>query len=46
MSFRIQDIIDYAHITTGNFHPNIEEFNIREAVEQVMGIERSLVENN
>ena len=38
MKFLIQDLLDYAQIKSGKFRQNIEEFNIREAVEKVMCI--------
>ena len=40
MKFLIQDLLDYAQIKSGKFRQNIVDFNIREAVEKVMCIQR------
>ena len=40
MSFLIQDLLDFAQIKAGKFRKYIEYFDIREAVEQVMCIQR------
>ena len=40
MKFLVQDLLDYAQIKSGKFRQNIENFNIREAVEKVMCIQR------
>ena len=40
MSFLIQDLLDYAQMKTGKFRVNIKDFNIREAFEEVMSIQR------
>ena len=38
MSFMVQDLLDFAQIKAGKFRKNIQEFNIREAIEQAMCI--------
>jgi len=38
MTFLIQDLLDFAQIKAGKFRKNIEYFNIRDAIEQVMCI--------
>ena len=40
MIFLVQDLLDYAQIKAGKFRKNLELFNIRDAVEQVMCIQR------
>ena len=40
MHFLIQDMLDYAQIKSKKFRRNIEVFDIREAVEKVMSIQR------
>jgi len=40
MSFLVQDFLDYAQIKEGKFRKQIKAFNIREAVENVMCIQR------
>ena len=40
MSFLIQDLLDYAQIKAGQFRKNIAEFNIRDAIEQVVCIQK------
>ena len=40
MTFLIQDLLDYAQLRTGNFRKNLKQFNIREAIEEVMSIQR------
>jgi len=40
MTFLIQDLLDYAQIKAGKFRQNIQEFNVREAIEEVMSISR------
>ena len=40
MAFMIQDMLDYGQIKAGKFRKNIESFNIRESVEEVMSIQR------
>ena len=40
MNFLIQDLLDYAQIKSGKFRKNIELFNIHEAVEHIMSIQR------
>ena len=39
MKFLIQDLLDYAQIKAGKFRKVIAEFNIKEAVEEMMSIE-------
>ena len=36
----IQDLLDYAQIKAGKFRKNIEKFNIRTAIEDVMSVQR------
>jgi signal transduction histidine kinase len=40
MTFIVQDLLDYAQIQAGKFRKNIGPFDIRQAVEQVMCIQR------
>ena len=40
MNFLIQDLLDYAQINAGKFRKNIEKFNIMDAIEEVMCIQR------
>ena len=40
MKFLVQDLLDFAQIKSGKFRKNISKFNIREAIEQVMCIQR------
>lgn len=40
MEFLIQDLLDYAQIKAGKFRKNVQSFNIREAIEKVMCIQR------
>ena len=46
MNFLVQDLLDYAQIKAGKFRKNIEEFNIRDAVEQVMCVQRQIAQTN
>lgn len=40
MEFLIQDLLDYAQIKAGKFRKNVQSFNIRNAIEKVMCIQR------
>lgn len=40
MNYIIQDSVDYAQIKGNNFRPNYHEFNIRDAIEEVMLIQK------
>ena len=40
MSFLVQDFLDYAQIKAGKFRINNVKFNIKEAIEKVMSIQR------
>ena len=40
MSFLVQDLLDYAQIRAGKFRKNLKTFDIREAIEKVMCIQR------
>ena len=40
MKFLVQDFLDFAQIKSGKFRKNISTFNIREAIEEVMCIQR------
>ena len=40
MKFIVQDFLDYAQIKAGKFRVNTDQFDIREAVEKVMCIQR------
>ena len=44
MSFLIQDLLDFAQIKEGKFRKNICQFNIREAIEEVMSIQRHAID--
>ena len=40
MNFIVQDLLDYAHIKSDcDFHKNISQFNIIEAVEEIMNVQ-------
>ena len=41
----IQDLLDYAQIKAGKFRKNIEKFDIREAIENVMSIQKQKAES-
>ena len=41
MRFLIQDILDFAQINSGKFRKNIECFDIRDAVGEVMNFQKS-----
>jgi signal transduction histidine kinase len=36
LTFIVQDLLDYAQMRSGKFRKNIQEFNIKDAVEDVM----------
>ena len=40
MSFLVQDLLDYAQIKAGKFRKSMKSFNIKDAVEKVMCIQR------
>ena len=40
MTFLIQDLLDFAQMKAGKFRKNIQEFNIQEAIEEVMSIQK------
>jgi len=40
MSFLVQEMLDYAQIKAGKFRKQTKAFNIREAIEKVMCIQR------
>ena len=40
MSFLVQDFLDYAQIKAGKFRINNVKFNVKEAIEKVMCIQR------
>ena len=46
MKFLVQDLLDFAQIKSGKFRKNISKFNIREAIEQVMCIQRQQAMSN
>ena len=46
MSFLIQDLLDFAQIKSDKFRKNIGEFNIREAIDQVMCIQKHNIDEN
>ena len=46
MSFLVQDFIDFAQIKAGKFRKNIRQFNIREAIDQVMSIQKLNAKEN
>ena len=39
MKFLIQDLLDFAQMKAGKFRKVIEEFNVKDAVEEMMSIE-------
>ena len=41
MNFQIQDLLDFAQIRHGKFRVNIKKFNVREAVNKVIDIQKS-----
>jgi signal transduction histidine kinase len=40
LHYMVQDLLDYAQIKSGKFRKNIDQFNIIEAVEDVMLIQQ------
>ena len=46
LAFIVQDLLDYAQIKQGKFRKNIVEFNIIEAVEEIMLIQQRKAEDN
>lgn len=44
MTFMVQDLLDYAQIKSNKFRKNITKFNLRDAVEQVMSVQRQKAE--
>ena len=44
MVFLIQDILDFTQINSGKFRKNIKEFDILEAIEEVMSMQRSIAD--
>jgi signal transduction histidine kinase len=47
LTFIVQDLLDYAQIKSGKFRKNIMEFNVINAVEEIMIIQqRKAVDNN
>ena len=42
MIYLVQDLLDFAQINSGKFRKNITSFDIREAIEEVMSIQRSV----
>ena len=44
MGYMVQDLLDYAQIKAGKFRKRMSPFNIREAVEQVLCIQRQRAE--
>lgn len=40
MNFVIQDFLDYSQIKAGKFRAKLDEFDVRQAVEKVMDIQR------
>jgi signal transduction histidine kinase len=39
MEFLVQDLLDFAQIRAGKFRKNIKQFNIKEAIDQVIDIQ-------
>ena len=39
MSFLIQDLLDFAQIKNGKFRKNVAEFNLIDAIEEVIAIQ-------
>ena len=46
MQFLIQDLLDFAQIKAGKFRKNVKVFNIRNAIKDVMSIQRLKAEKN
>ena len=44
MMYLVQDFLDYAQIKAGKFRKNVTTFNICEAVEEIMSIQRKKAE--
>ena len=40
MNFLIQDLLDFAQIKAGKFRINIKEFNVREAFQEVLSVQK------
>ena len=41
MDFLVQDLLDYAQIKAGKFRLNIQKFDIIDAIDDVMSIQKS-----
>ena len=39
MEYLVQDLLDYAQIKAGKFRKNIKQFNIKDAIQQVIDIQ-------
>ena len=46
LTFIVQDLLDYAQMRSGKFRKNIQEFNIKDAVEDVMLIQARKAQDN
>ena len=46
LTFIVQDLLDFAQIKSGNFRKNINDFNILDAVEEVIMIQRRKAHDN
>ena len=40
MIFLVQDLLDYSQIKAGKFRKNIQQFNIKEAIEEIICIQK------
>mmetsp|Transcript_17579 Transcript_17579/g.27172 ORF Transcript_17579/g.27172 Transcript_17579/m.27172 type:complete len:96 (-) Transcript_17579:1061-1348(-) len=46
MTFMVQDLLDFAQIKAKKFRKNITEFNIREAIEDIVAIQSKKAEDS
>ena len=45
MKFLIQDLLDFAQMKAGKFRKVLEEFNVKDAIEEMMSIEIDKAKN-
>ena len=45
MKFLIQDLLDFAQMKAGKFRKILEEFNVKDAIEEMMSIEIDKAKN-
>ena len=40
MAFLVDDLLDFAQLNAGKFRKSIQEFNLKEAIEEVVSIQK------